>query len=125
MTLNPEEARASTWLRHIRPVSGKPWSSTTGRPSPAVSKWTSIPPLSMITLIPLGPGPAASARRRTAMLRIPRRMSTAVTRREVHGDARIGPGHIVGPTGGDRLEPGVEPDALHAMDVGVAEEGLL
>ena len=31
----------------------------------------------------------------------------------------------VGPPGGHRLEPGVEADALHAVDVGVAEQGLL
>ena len=33
-TRKPAPARAGTWWRHRRPESGKPWSSTTGRPSP-------------------------------------------------------------------------------------------
>src|ERR1700722_2810375 len=46
MTWNPAPARAGTWCRQSRPESGKPCSSTTGRPWPVT--WYSMltPPTS-------------------------------------------------------------------------------
>src|SRR5215831_9683641 len=57
MTWSPAPASAGTWFRQSRPESGKPCSSTTGRPWPVT--WYSIPiPLTFTRLMPLGsPGP--------------------------------------------------------------------
>src|SRR5436305_10408261 len=54
ITRNPASARAGTWWRHKRPVSGKPCSSTTGGPSPVTSYSIPTPPASTRTANPAG-----------------------------------------------------------------------
>src|SRR5664279_3518736 len=99
MTLYPASASTGTWWRHNRPESGKPWSRRTGGPSPVTSNSISTPPLSMCIRALLPPdGPSALVAGGSGRRR---------------------------PAGGDRLQPGVEADALHAVDVGVAEQRLL
>src|SRR5664280_955354 len=110
MTLYPASASTGTWWRHNRPESGKPWSRRTGGPSPVTSNSISTPPLSMCIRALLPPdGPSA-----------------LVAGGEVQLDRTGGGGSgRRRPAGGDRLQPGVEADALHAVDVGVAEQRLL
>src|ERR1700722_7303757 len=120
MTWNPDRDSASTWCRHSRPESGKPCRSTTGRPSPVTSKWTSTPELSMCMdriLLSMCRDriPPADVQGPDPPVDVP---SAVVAGGEVEPAGRGGRrGGALGPAGGDRLEPCVEADPLHAVDV--------